>query len=214
MKELSKELQAELAAKDRLGKLANNPNITGFTPQGGKEVLKNIPMIGKSKSKTKEDTNVETKDVKSKNNRLTTVLTGERARQLDTSEKVLAYLENKLVPEAFGDKMVLYIFPEDVTENIAQTEKGLLIHHDDNKQIKFRAQGDKEQVEERTTQCGVVVSIGKGLVTDTGSIVNMHLKVGDIVYVGFYAGAEISYDGVKYKVMREYETIVRVPKKL
>ena len=93
MKELSKELQAELAAKDRLGKLANNPNITGFTPQGGKEVLKNIPMIGKSKSKSKSSD--KTKEVKSENNRLTTVLTGERARQLDTSEKVLAYLESK-----------------------------------------------------------------------------------------------------------------------
>lgn len=211
MKDLNRELQAELVAKERLGKLANNPNITGFTPQGGKEVLRNIPIIGKSKTKEDKDKD---KEVKSESNRLTTVLTGERARQLDTPEKVLAYLESKLVPEAFGDKMVLYIFPDDVTENIAQTEKGLLIHHDDNKQIKFRAQGDKEQVEERTTQCGVVVSIGKGLVTDTGSIVNMHLKVGDIVYVGFYAGAEISYDGVMYKVMREYETIVRVPKKL
>jgi len=195
-KKISDSLAKELEARERLGKLIDNPYITGFVPKDLDSEIKVNTMNNKTKKLDK------------------TVLTGKKAIELNTPDKIFDYLESKYVPEVFGDKVLLYIFPEDLTEDVALTEKGLMIHHDDTKQIKFRRMGDKEQTEERLTQLGLVIGAGSGLVTDTGSVVTMHVKKGDLVYVGYHAGGEIMYDGVGYKILREYDIICKLPKKL
>lgn len=61
-------------------------------------------------------------------------------------------------------------------------------------------------------QTGVVLAIGPGIhAADTGALVEVTSRVGDLVAFGKYAGAEFDVDGRRVLVMRDLEAILRKP---
>ena len=53
-------------------------------------------------------------------------------------------------------------------------------------------------------QKGTVVAVGPGKYAEqTGNLIPMPYKVGDVVLYGKYAGTEISHEGKEYLIMRE-----------
>ena len=50
---------------------------------------------------------------------------------------------------------------------------------------------------------GVVIAVGLGTKTDTGSRIVMDVKSGDSVLYGSHSGTEIKLDGVSHLIMRE-----------
>ena len=75
-----------------------------------------------------------------------------------------------------------------------------------------------ERIEEETTtasgliipdsakekpQQGIVKAVGKGKVTEAGTILGMDVKAGDKVLFGKYAGTEVKIDGKQLLIMRE-----------
>lgn len=92
---------------------------------------------------------------------------------------------------------------------------------------KIRPLGDRvliQRVEEQNTtaggiiipdaakekaQTGKVVAVGGGKLDNTGKVIPMHVKVGDIVYYGKYAGTEAGKD---FLIVREDEILGIVEK--
>ncbi len=56
-------------------------------------------------------------------------------------------------------------------------------------------------------QQGKVVATGPGKSSDTGSLIKMEVKKGDVVLYGKYSGTEITVDGVEYLIMRESDIL-------
>ncbi len=56
-------------------------------------------------------------------------------------------------------------------------------------------------------QEGEVVSVGKGKRLDSGTLVELDVKVGDRILFGKYSGSEIKIDGNEYMIMREDEVL-------
>lgn len=52
-------------------------------------------------------------------------------------------------------------------------------------------------------QDGEVIAVGPGKTGDDGKAIPMHVKKGDKVMYGKYAGSELKLDGVEYLLMRE-----------
>jgi chaperonin GroES len=50
---------------------------------------------------------------------------------------------------------------------------------------------------------GTIVAAGPGKTSDDGKLINMEVKVGDVVLYGKYSGSEVTVDGVEYLIMRE-----------
>jgi len=59
---------------------------------------------------------------------------------------------------------------------------------------------------------GKVVAAGPGKLDDTGKLVKMSVKAGDVVLFTKYAGNEIKIDGVEHLVMREDDILAIVEK--
>jgi len=60
---------------------------------------------------------------------------------------------------------------------------------------------------------GLVVSVGKGRVTEDGKVVALDVKAGDRVLFSKYAGTEIKIDGVEHLIMREEDILGIIEKK-
>lgn len=190
--ELNNFLEEELEARDRYNKLLEDPNITGFSPRNTDlkiDTNSSEGLIGGPKK----------------------LLRGLAAKKLKTSADVLEYLKTKKVPTAVNDKLVLYIFEEDEADDIVETEDGMLMVHSDTRQIVSRRRGDRDQTEERVWQKAVVVGARESFQSDTGKDIHLEVKVGDVIALGYYAGADIAYDGVKYKVCMQYDVICVLP---
>ena len=56
-------------------------------------------------------------------------------------------------------------------------------------------------------QQGEVVAVGPGKVSDSGSLVDVTLKIGDKVLYGKYSGTEITIDGEDVLIMRESDIL-------
>ena len=56
-------------------------------------------------------------------------------------------------------------------------------------------------------QKGKIIAAGPGKASDTGSIVKMEVKVGDVVLYGKYSGTEVSVEGKDYLIMRESDIL-------
>ena len=56
-------------------------------------------------------------------------------------------------------------------------------------------------------QKGKVIATGPGKASDTGSIVKMEVKVGDVILYGKYSGTEVTVDGKEYLIMRESDIL-------
>lgn len=63
-----------------------------------------------------------------------------------------------------------------------------------------------ESAKERPMQ-GTVVATGPGLLLDNGERASVHVKKGDVVVYGKYAGTEIEIKNVKHVIMRESELL-------
>ncbi|HEX4012459.1 MAG TPA: co-chaperone GroES [Candidatus Cybelea sp.] len=61
-------------------------------------------------------------------------------------------------------------------------------------------------------QEGIIRAIGSGRVTDKGSVVDMHVKVGDRVIYRKYSGSEVKVDGVEYLIIPEKDILAIVDK--
>lgn len=59
-------------------------------------------------------------------------------------------------------------------------------------------------------QEGKVVAVGTGKKTDDGKIVELTVKVGDIVLYGKYSGSEITVDDKEYLIVREEDILAIV----
>ena len=52
-------------------------------------------------------------------------------------------------------------------------------------------------------QQGKIIAVGPGKVTDDGTVLPMHVKKGDIILFGKYAGTEIKIEDDKLMIMHE-----------
>jgi chaperonin GroES len=56
-------------------------------------------------------------------------------------------------------------------------------------------------------QKGKIIAAGPGKVSDSGSLVKMEVKAGDVVLYGKYSGTEVTVDGKEYLIMRESDIL-------
>ncbi len=61
-------------------------------------------------------------------------------------------------------------------------------------------------------QEGLVVAVGPGKVTDTGTRVTPEVKKGDRILFGKYSGSEIKVDGVEHLILREDDLLAILEK--
>ena len=61
-------------------------------------------------------------------------------------------------------------------------------------------------------QEGVIRAVGAGRVTDKGTVVDMHVKVGDRVLYRKYSGSEVKIDGTEYLIIPEKDILAIVDK--
>jgi len=62
-------------------------------------------------------------------------------------------------------------------------------------------------------QEGLVVSVGPGKVTDSGTRVAPEVKAGDRILFGKYSGTDIKIDGVEHLILREEDVLAVILKK-
>lgn len=63
-----------------------------------------------------------------------------------------------------------------------------------------------DTAKEKSTK-GQIVAVGKGKVLPSGKLVEPHVKVGDKVIYGKYAGSDVKIEGVEYKIIAESEIL-------
>jgi chaperonin GroES len=56
-------------------------------------------------------------------------------------------------------------------------------------------------------QKGKIIAAGPGKISDSGTLVKMEVKAGDIVLYGKYSGTEVTVDGKEYLIMRESDVL-------
>ncbi len=56
-------------------------------------------------------------------------------------------------------------------------------------------------------QRGVVIAIGNGKRLDSGEVVPLTVKEGDLILIGKYSGSEVSVDDKEYLILREDEVL-------
>lgn len=56
-------------------------------------------------------------------------------------------------------------------------------------------------------QQGTVVAVGPGKASESGTIVAMSVKVGDLVLYGKYSGTDVTIEGKDYMIMRESDIL-------
>ena len=57
---------------------------------------------------------------------------------------------------------------------------------------------------------GEVIAVGSGSKSDTGNVIPLDLKVGDIVLFGKWGGTEIKFDGQDLVIMKESDILAIV----
>ena len=60
-----------------------------------------------------------------------------------------------------------------------------------------------ETASKEKPQKGKIVAVGPGRLDDSGKIIPMNVKVGDMVLYGKYSGDEVKIDNVEYKILHE-----------
>ena len=59
-------------------------------------------------------------------------------------------------------------------------------------------------------QRGTVIAAGAGRVTDTGAVIPLSVKAGDVILFGKYTSPEVTLDGTEYLIMREDDVLALV----
>lgn len=63
-------------------------------------------------------------------------------------------------------------------------------------------------------QKGVVIAVGPGKYAEqTGNLIPLNQKIGDVVLYGKYAGTEVNVDGEEFLIMRASDLLMKVPNK-
>ena len=62
-------------------------------------------------------------------------------------------------------------------------------------------------------QEGEVVAVGQGAKDESGKIIKMDVKIGDIVLFGKWSGTEVKIDGKEYNIMKESDIMGIVKQK-
>jgi chaperonin GroES len=60
---------------------------------------------------------------------------------------------------------------------------------------------------------GKIIAVGPGAKTEDGKILQMEVKVGDLVLFGKWSGTEVKIDGVEYSIMKESDIMGIMSKK-
>jgi chaperonin GroES len=63
-------------------------------------------------------------------------------------------------------------------------------------------------MENQRTLRGEVVAAGSGRVSDTGAVVPMTVRVGDVVVYQKFAATVVDIDGIEYHTMKEVDIVV------
>jgi chaperonin GroES len=85
--------------------------------------------------------------------------------------------------------------------------------------VKRKAEAEKtagglyipETAKERPVEADVI-AVGNGKLLEDGSLRPLHVKAGDVVLFGKYAGSEIKLDGVDHLIMREDDLLAIIEK--
>jgi len=56
-------------------------------------------------------------------------------------------------------------------------------------------------------QQGLVIAVGPGKISDSGTLVGMSVKANDKVLYGKYSGTEVNFGGTDYLIMRESDIL-------
>ena len=107
-------------------------------------------------------------------------------------EMVELFEEEYFLPQAVGSKLIV---KPDEAETVS---KGGVVIPDMSQEVPRR---------------GLVMSIGKGHYTATGTIMSMTVKVGDTVIYPKYGAAIFEYDDIEYVVVEEKDLLAILPKK-
>ncbi len=60
-------------------------------------------------------------------------------------------------------------------------------------------------------QKGIVVAVGKGKYAEqTGTLIPMAVKEGDVIMYGKYGGTEITINGIDYLIMRASDILIKL----
>jgi chaperonin GroES len=61
-------------------------------------------------------------------------------------------------------------------------------------------------------QKGEVVAVGPGKMLDNGKVVEMEVKVGDVIFYSKYGGTEIKINGEEYVILRQDDVLAVIEK--
>jgi chaperonin GroES len=93
---------------------------------------------------------------------------------------------SKINVRPLGDRVIIKALPQE-----SMTKGGVIL---------------PDSAKEKPQQ-GEVVAVGNGKVLDSGTKLNMDVKVGDKVLYGKYSGTEIKIDGEDYLIVKESEVL-------
>ena len=127
-----------------------------------------------------------------------------------TVEEVKEFLKDKKIPIPKHDKAIIYIFDSTATEDIVDYNN-FLVNKSDNKKLRVGLIGKREQVEEIKWDKGVIVGLGKGYQQDDGTYQDLQFELYDMIALGHFAGTDLSYDGVDYRICRTFDIICKLP---
>jgi chaperonin GroES len=78
----------------------------------------------------------------------------------------------------------------------------VLVKSDEEKEVKKGGIIIPDTAKEKPQE-GTVIAVGPGKVDDKGQRIPMHVKTGDKILYGKYAGNEVKIDDVEYMIMHE-----------
>jgi co-chaperonin GroES (HSP10) len=117
-----------------------------------------------------------------------------------------SYQEYAKLPICRHDKVAIRIIEDRV--DYTTTTSGVIYQ---NSHIKTGRLGERLIQDEVKYEKGQIVSIGQGMYgIESGTLIPMQYNLGDIVYIGYFAGAEIDIDAKNYKIVRELDIICKL----
>ena len=131
-----------------------------------------------------------------------------KQEQIYTAQDAQEFLKDRVLPiKTPHDRVLLIEVHENETDIFKKTDSGLFVEGGENKRGRYGKYGERDVTEEHRWGKFYVVQAGPGY-----SNVPMEAKAGDIVLVGHFIGNLISYEGVDYKIVRDMDCMLYVPK--
>lgn len=143
--------------------------------------------------------------------------TNSKAKEVETEESLYARLKPYL-PIMTHDKVLLFLVPEVLENQMMETDSGILLLNHGRKKTKFGRIGEREVNDEIKWEKGFILDIGPGIdygrhqQENASKVGSLQYKVGDLCASGYFAGTDIEYLKVDYKICREYDLMCKLPK--